>query len=137
MSFERKTPLNVWTIAAGVTLGILAANVIEWSCAAAYLNYEAAKANVAMRETQAIKQQRQREEDERQAALRKAEASRQRQEYAKRQAEIDAKERKDDAWAAYYKRPAKCDDNPDTATFTRCANEAIRARTQFEGKYKP
>jgi hypothetical protein len=141
MSFERQQPLTVWTIAAGVAIGIITADIIEWGSAAVYVNYEAAKATAAMREAeerqQKEAQQRQRANEERERALRHADAIKERQEYATRQAEIDAKARKDEAWAAYYKRPAKCDDNPDTATFTQCANDAIRARTTFEATYTP
>ena len=46
-----------------------------------------------------------------------------------------ASERKDRAWAAYYKKPAPCDDNPSKDTMIECANHYIRAKRQFEQDY--
>jgi hypothetical protein len=46
-----------------------------------------------------------------------------------------ALERKEKAWAAYYKKPASCDDNPSKDTMVECANHYIRAKRQFEQDY--
>ena len=40
-------------------------------------------------------------------------------------------ERKDRAWARFYRKPAVCDD----AATVECANAYIRARRSFEEKY--
>ena len=46
-----------------------------------------------------------------------------------------ALERKERAWAAYYKKPAPCDDNPSKDAMIECANHYIRAKRQFEQDY--
>lgn len=46
-----------------------------------------------------------------------------------------AADRKERAWASYYKTPAQCDDNPTRATMVECANHFIRARRQFDETY--
>ena len=43
-----------------------------------------------------------------------------------------AHERKERAWAALYKKPSHCDENPSKDTLVECANHYIRARRQFE-----
>jgi hypothetical protein len=44
-------------------------------------------------------------------------------------------ERKQRAWARYYKKPPHCDDNPTSDTLVECANHYIRARRQFDEAY--
>ncbi len=44
-------------------------------------------------------------------------------------------ERKQRAWARYYKKPPYCVDNPTSDTLIDCANHYIRARRQFEEAY--
>lgn len=46
-----------------------------------------------------------------------------------------AAERKDRAWADYYKKPAMCDEYATRAIMVECANQYIRARSQFEESY--
>jgi hypothetical protein len=46
-----------------------------------------------------------------------------------------ARERKERAWAAHYKKPPLCDENPSKDTMVECANHYIRARRQFEQDY--
>lgn len=47
----------------------------------------------------------------------------------------EAAARKERAWAKYYKKPAKCDGNPNNETMTECANDYIRSKRQFEEAY--
>ena len=44
-------------------------------------------------------------------------------------------ERKQRAWARYYKKPPYCENNPTSDTLIDCANHYIRARRQFEEAY--
>ena len=46
-----------------------------------------------------------------------------------------AAERKERAWAQFYKRPAACDDSPPKASMVECANHFIRAKREFEQSY--
>jgi len=46
-----------------------------------------------------------------------------------------AAERKERAWALFYKKPAACDDSPPKASLVECANHFIRAKREFEQIY--
>lgn len=46
-----------------------------------------------------------------------------------------AAERKDRAWAEFYKKPALCDEYTSRDVMVECANQYIRARSQFEETY--
>lgn len=142
MAFERQTPHVTWvTIAIGVFIGTAGIHVLEAGLAKLYLQYqiESAAAELRRLADESNKDARARYEAQEQAQEQQRQnlAAQQRQDALERQAEIDAKTRKENAWAHFYKRPKECDDNPNTETFTRCANDSIRARTQFEGTYKP
>ena len=49
---------------------------------------------------------------------------------------VEAAARKERAWTKYYKKPAKCDGNPNNETMTECANDYIRSKQQFDGAYE-
>jgi hypothetical protein len=51
------------------------------------------------------------------------------------QGPLTALERKQRAWARYYKKPPHCDNNPSSDSLVDCANHFIRARRQFEEDY--
>lgn len=46
-----------------------------------------------------------------------------------------AAERRERAWASFYKKPADCDDSPPKADIVECANHFIRAKREFEQLY--
>lgn len=133
-----------------VVLAVIFGAVAVWGVQVAVVEWRARVAaeqimragNEAMRQTQLRLQQVQREvaerEERRQAALRqqeaiKAQAIAERQQAADeaRRAAAAAVERKDKAWARFYRKPAHC---ADSAT-VECANDYIRAKRSFEEKY--
>ncbi|MES2098817.1 MAG: hypothetical protein V4569_03285 [Pseudomonadota bacterium] len=98
--------------------------------------------NEAMRQVQLQAAQQQREEAARQQARQaqidrqealKVQAIRQRQEAddEARRAIIAAADRKERAWAKFYRKPAACNDSASM----ECANGFIRAKRTFEEKY--
>jgi hypothetical protein len=52
------------------------------------------------------------------------------------QAAQQAIERKERAWALFYKKPSACDEIPPKATMVECANHFIRAKREFEQLYE-
>ena len=139
--YRNKSPIGFWTIAGAVCLGILAAHTIELIAAAAMarasLQWAAYELDKSAKAAQAAEGQRAANaERQRQQAMAADAAAQQAAAEAQRQRQLaDAK--KEAAWAKFYKRDPACDDNPNTETFTRCANEHLRAKTQFEATYKP
>lgn len=101
---------------------------LQW---AAYELDKSARAAQAAEGKRAANEERQRQ----QATATKAEAQRRAAEAEQQRQMANAK--KEAAWANFYKRDPACDDNPNTETFTRCANEHLRAKTQFDATYKP
>jgi hypothetical protein len=107
------------------------------------LQAQTARANAeAARQAQLLAEKQQQEEiarqqarqaalDEQEAAKRRAAREREEQEVAARRAEAAEAERKEQAWAKFYRKPASCND---AATMT-CANDYIRAKRDFEKKY--
>lgn len=139
--YRKQSPIGFWTISGAVCLGILAAHTIELITAAAItsasLQWTAFKLEEQAKAAQAAAGQRaEKAERMRQQAL-AAEAEAQRAAAEAEQQRQLAAEKKEAAWAKFYKRDPACDDNPNTETFTRCANEHLRAKTQFEATYKP
>ncbi|MFZ4551882.1 MAG: hypothetical protein ACOYNB_08665 [Aquabacterium sp.] len=135
MPFEqRKEPVSVWTIAMGVMLGMLFAHAIEFAAGAIVARYQIVTALESMQKDaeRMEREQRQRAQIEQDA---KRNAAMQRED-AMRQAN-EAAQRKEAAWKAYFTPAAVCSNPPDTATFTKCANDHLRAKTQFEATYKP
>jgi len=139
--YEKRQTLGFWQTTGAVCLGILIAHTVEIIAATAmaraslqWADYEiekSAKAAKAVAGQQAENEARQRQQAiETQAATQRAQAE------AERQRQL-ASAKKEAAWAKFYKRDPACDDNPDTETFTRCANEHLRAKTQFEATYQP
>lgn len=135
MPFEqRKEPISMWTIAMGVMLGMLFAHAIEFAAGAIVARYQIVTAlesmkNEAERMEREQRQRAQIEQDERRrATLQREDAMRQ---------AADAAQRKEAAWKAYFSPAPICSNPPDTATFTKCANDHLRAKTQFEATYKP
>lgn len=139
--YRNRDPIGFWAIVGAVCLGILAAHTIELIAATAMarasLQWAAYELDKSAKAAQAA------------AVQRTANAERQRpqaiaEDAANKQAAAEAEQqrrsaeaKKDAAWAKFYKRDPACDDNPSTETFTRCANEHLRAKTQFEATYKP
>jgi hypothetical protein len=44
-------------------------------------------------------------------------------------------ERKERAWALFYRKPAACEESPPRASMVECANDFIRAKREFEQLY--
>jgi hypothetical protein len=142
MPFERKpSSITFWTIAFAVMLGILMADVLKTVAIATYARWEFRtamasfkKANEATREAQ--------ERDERIRADADAKAAQAREnaimaaEAAQRARATEAA-RKEAAWSQYYKPATICSDPPDAAAFTKCANDHLKAKKQFEATYRP
>ena len=139
---KRQEPIDIWTIAGGVCIGILIANAIEFGSAYLWTRYQLQQAAY---ELQKATEQSEAELRQRQAAHEAAEeqrrqnlAAQQRAEYEARQAAIYAKDKKDASWKQFYHRDPECDSNPnDKTTFTKCVNDSVKARTVFEATYKP
>lgn len=142
MPFERKpSPITFWTIAGAVMLGILMADVVKTVVIAAYARIEIERALID------LKRQSQREQERANARAMSAriradadEKAAQARMNAQRQAEAMAHQRaieKEQAWRNFYVQPKVCIDPPDSATFTKCANDHIRAKKQFETTYRP
>jgi hypothetical protein len=141
---SRYTRRFAWLVAAiiGVAVVLIAAHQYrDWRARialqdAARANTEAqqraqAQADLQRREDEA-RRQRLQAQIEQQEAL-KTQAIRERQqadEQARQAAEAEA-ERKEKAWAKFYRRPPACTD----AASLECANGYIRARRTFEVKY--
>ena len=142
-SFSVPLPLQ---FAIAVIIGVLVATAIaavyvRWSSrSATEANARATAAEIERiaRENQqqleaaqqaAAQRQRQAEAEERARAEKIREQQRLTEE-SQRSAVGDA-ERKEKAWAAYYRKPPKCND----AATIECANHYIRARRAFEAQY--
>lgn len=139
--YRKDDPVGFWTIAGAVCLGVLAAHAVELIVAAA-----TARLTIQWAAIELEKNTRQGEAEARERARQiAARAEQQRQEAIASQAAAAkadqerrlAEAQKEAAWKQFYKRDPACDNNPNTETFTRCANEHVRAKTQFEGTYRP
>lgn len=130
---------RIWKIAVGVVLGVALAGVIGFFVRA-WLAQQAIKQIGEQASQMLLQQQRAAAEMQRRAAeredARRAELARtlREQEQAKRAA-LDEQIRRERAWQKFYKRPAKCDENPNSETMMQCANEHIRAKRQFDELY--
>ncbi|MEK6668176.1 MAG: hypothetical protein AABZ19_05060 [Pseudomonadota bacterium] len=139
--YEKRQPLSFWQITGAVCLGILTAHTVEIIVATAItgasLQWAAYELDKNAKAAQAAAEQRAtNDERKRKQALAENKAAQQAAAEAEQQRRL-AKAKKETAWAQFYKRDPACDDNPNTATFTRCANEHIKAKTIFEATYKP
>lgn len=144
-TYRKASPIGFWTIAGAVCIGMLAAHTIELIAAATATRVTLQWAAMEMeRSTQRAQSDAQ--ERARQSAARAAQSQQQQLETqqeadaARARAEQErqaAEAKKDAAWKDFYRRDPACDNNPSTETFTRCANEHVRAKTQFEGTYRP
>lgn len=139
--FRKQSPVGFWTIAGAVCLGILAAHTIELIAATAMarasLQWAAYELDKSAKAARAEASQRAAHAEREQQQARAANAAAQQAAAEAEQRRQLAKAKKEAAWAEYYKRDPACDDNPSTETFTRCANEHLRAKTQFEATYRP
>ncbi|MDX9842183.1 MAG: hypothetical protein RBT42_00340 [Aquabacterium sp.] len=141
MPFERKpSPITFWTIVGAVTLGILMADAIKTVVVAVYARIEL---NNVIKELNAQTRKQQAEAHARAMAAKiQAEAdakAAQARINAQRQAEAMAHQRaidKELAWKSYYTAPKVCQSPPDSAAFTKCANDHIKAREAFEQSYR-
>lgn len=142
MAFDQKPePVTVWTIAIGVMLGVLFADAIKFSATLIYAKVQLASFMDDMKKQQEQEAQNNRARREiEEAAKAKAQQARltaiQQADAAQRQA-AEAKQRKDAAWAEYFTPAPICSDPPDPATFTKCANDHLKAKTKFEATYQP
>ena len=145
---DRET--SVIKIAVGVVLGILAAGLISvvvraWLIQRAVeqgiqslqqINKQAEQANRVMLERARSDQvEHACQVQEREAAQRADMAVRQHAENTARQATFDETNRREAAWAKFYRKPQLCSDNPSTEALVECANEFIRAKRAFEAAY--
>lgn len=140
-SRESQRPLTFWDIALAVTIGSLAASAIETLVTAAWVRIEFHSAIEQLRHsTEASNQQQQAQQLERDAQERQRreaeEEARNQQELAEAKAASE-KAKKDQAWANYYKPPTVCANPPNDTVAMNCANEHLRAKTQFEATYRP
>jgi hypothetical protein len=130
---------DVWKIAMGVALGILVAGLIGFAVRAWFAHQAISEfteqtnrmlirqqqaAQAALARSRAEEAERQRLADERAAAKR-----------AEKNAILDEQARRERAWAKYYTKPARCDDQPSDETLVQCANEHIRAKRRFDAEY--
>lgn len=142
MPFERKpSPITFWTIAGAVMLGILMADGVKTITNAALVRWQMSEAIDAFNKA-TERSRREHEQAERISAEADAKAAQAREnavmaaEAAQRAKAAEAA-RKDTAWKAYYKPAGICSDPPDATTFTKCANDHLRAKKQFEATYRP
>jgi hypothetical protein len=84
-----------------------------------------------MRKRQAAEQRSAAEQDDREQQQR---AQREREKIAERQAADDAAHARDNAWKRFYTPSAFCQSYEGTTTM-QCANEAARARKEFEERW--
>ena len=144
-------PRRRWTVRAlTVPLTLLIAILVAWGLGAAVSRWRAqiaadhlSRANAeASRRAEAQAEQDRNEAAQReaqvQARLRQQEEARiaainekQRADDEARRAELDAADRKEKAWAKFYRKPPGCE----TAATMDCANAYIRAQRQFEQKW--
>ena len=83
-------------------------------------------------------QQRQADEQSKAKSLRDQQAQQLRvdQQKAGGSEAVDAAARKEREWSKHYKKPPKCDGNPNSETMTECANDYIRTKKQFDRAYE-
>jgi hypothetical protein len=89
------------------------------------------RAEQVQREAAQREEQRQAKLEEQEAVKAQVIAERQRMDDDARLAEAAAAERKEKAWARFYRRPAECE----TEATMECVNGRIRARRNFEVKW--
>lgn len=126
-------------IAVGVALGIIVAAAVIWGGKLLMLRLAAEAVSRSLREqAAAVEAQRNRDEEAaaraRQAAIVQA-AARQRTAEVQKRAVVDEKDRKEQAWARFYQKPARCDEATGGAWTMECANQFIRTKRDFEEKY--
>jgi hypothetical protein len=85
----------------------------------------------AKRDAQAREAMRQANLERQEAARLQVIAQRQRADEAAQRAALEAADRKEKAWAKFYRKPTACND----AVTLECANANIRAKRAFEDKY--
>jgi hypothetical protein len=141
-SSHYRSALIVAAAIAGAALVVIAVDAFrEWRARVAIEQITRANQDV-LRQINAQTQQAQRDaqarEAARQATLEKQEAARlqaiaqrQRADEAAQRAALEKADRKEKAWAKFYRKPAACND----AVTLECANANIRAKRAFEDKY--
>lgn len=135
---EARLPLFVH-IALGVFLGSLAAAAVVWRVAQWQAERAVAEVaeSLARQQAAAVRALREdRDATERRAATQRASAAsaQQAQEQMRlRRAEEAA--RREAAWAAFYRKPAACDEARGGSWTVDCANGFIRAQKQFAALY--
>lgn len=141
MPFEQKpSPITFWTIACAVMLGILMADGVRTVVIAAWARWELREAisefnkNTAQAKREQKEARQIRAEADAKAAQARTNAVMQ-AETAQRKRAVEAAQ-KEAAWKAYYQPAPICSDPPDSAAFTKCANDHLRAKKQFEATYR-
>lgn len=142
MPFDTKpSPITFWTIAGAVMLGILMADGVRTVVITAWARWELRE---AISEFNKANEQAKRAQEEARQIRAEADAkAAQARQNAVIQAESAQRERaaeaarKDAAWKTYYQPAPICSDPPDAAAFTKCANDHLKAKKQFEATYQP
>lgn len=127
-------------VAVGVFIGSVAAAFVVWRFGVWRLEHDTAEvANVIQqRVAEAAESSRQSAllAEQREAARRIELAKVQRaQEDAKRRS-LEEQDRREMAWARYYKKPAVCEESRGGSWSVDCANDYIRARKRFSELYE-
>ena len=131
---------SAWGIALGVAAGIIIGGGILFGAARWYEHYQLRKTLEAIQaQTKAAAEATQRRLAA-ERARREAVEEKKRQDEAEQQraaaeaafAQQREQQRREDAWARFYKRPESCVQPVNSAVFTECANEHIRAKRRFE-----
>jgi hypothetical protein len=147
---EPRNDMTVWKIVIGVAIGSVIGGMVLYAIDRYMTQHAITQAlesfgqtmrgiNHATEREQAAKQ-RQGAAEEAARALqdqrdRQALADQQRSAEAARRLAQEAAERKERAWAKYYKKPPQCDGDPNSETMMACANQFIRAKREFEEAY--
>lgn len=131
---------SLWRhIALGVFLGTVAANAVTWAATVWSARWVAQEAAEAVAREGAVKraEAEQRRATREQIAEAKRDAERQEAE-ARKRADAEktaAEERREVAWARFYRKPAHCDETRGGQWSVECANDYMRAKARFNEQY--
>jgi len=133
----RRDGLGMWDVAAAVCIGVLGANAITWGVAELRLRWElqqvAEASRQAVRRIEAEAARAAAAQRDAVQADRRRRAVEQHADDAARRAVLAEKERKAAAWAKFYRPSKAC---VESTVSVDCANEHVRAKTEFERRYE-
>lgn len=135
-----KPRVALWAhIAAGVFVGTVAANAATWAGTLwmAHLAARDAQEKISLdaeRRRQASEAERQQSEAQ-QRARQLLQAQQQRDAEQRKQQVLAEAERRELAWARYYRKPFACDEAKGGVWSVECANDYIRAKANFQALY--